>query len=49
MESNKIEFDIIWTSTAYKTFDINIEFIKKRWDDKIVQRFISQTESKIEK
>ena len=29
MESNKIEFDIIWTSTAYKTFDINIEFIKK--------------------
>jgi len=49
MESKKIDFEIIWTRTAYKSFDLNIEFIKKKWDDIIVKRFIFDADKAIEK
>ena len=47
MASRPIE--IVWASTAYKSFDLNIEFIKRKWNDVIVDRFISQTNDAIEK
>ena len=49
MGLNPIEFEIIWTHTAYKSFDLNIEFIKLKWNDVIVKRFISKTDTTIEK
>lgn len=49
MASKPIEFEIIWTLTAYKSFDLNIEFIKRKWNDAIVKRFISKTDTTIEK
>ena len=44
MESNRNDFDIVWTKTAFKSFDLNIEFIRIKWNDIIVERFISRTD-----
>ena len=48
MESKQNDFNIIWTRTGYHSFDMNIEFIKRKWNDKIVKRFISITDAIIE-
>jgi plasmid stabilization system protein ParE len=49
MESNRIDFEIIWTRTAYNSFDLNIEFIKRKWGDTIIERFIFEADKTIEK
>jgi len=48
MESNQNDFIIIWTRTGFNSFDVNIEFIKRKWNDKIVKRFISTIDVIIE-
>jgi len=49
MESNHNDFDVIWTRTGFNSFDVNIEFIKRKWNNTIVERFISSTELLIER
>jgi len=49
MELNPDQFDVVWTRTAYKSFDLNLEFIKIKWNIRIAERFLSKTDAVINK
>lgn len=49
MVSIHSDFGIVWTRTGFNSFDVNIEFIKRKWNDKIIERFISRTNAIIKK
>lgn len=40
-------FKIIWTQEAITTFELNIEFLKNRWTEREIKRFVLKTQETI--